>query len=166
VSLAIGIDLGTTNVKAALVDEDGRLVASAARSIEMVREGDVVEQDAEAVWTQVLDAVAEAVGAVPGAADDVVALGVCSQYSSIIPVDAEARPVAPMATWQDKRGTDHSWEVLAQEEAFGLWLERHGIPPVGNGLSLAHILHFQIDRPDVHEHTAAYLEPMDYVAAV
>jgi xylulokinase len=70
-----------------------------------------------------------------------------------------------MVLWQDKRGTDHCWEVLAREGAFETWLDRHGIPPVGNGLSLAHILHLQKDRPDVHAKAAAYLEPMDYVNA-
>ncbi len=45
------------------------------------------------------------------------------------------------------------------------FVERHGIPPVGGGLSLAHILYVQHDRPDVHERTAAYVESMDYVTA-
>ena len=43
--------------------------------------------------------------------------------------------------------------------------ERHGIPPIGSGLSLGHILYLQLDRPEVHAATAAYLEAMDYVTA-
>ena len=45
------------------------------------------------------------------------------------------------------------------------WVERHGIPTIGSGLSLGHILYVQHDWPDVHARTAAYLEPMDYVTA-
>ncbi len=44
-------------------------------------------------------------------------------------------------------------------------MELHGIPPVGSGLSLGHLLHFEQDRPEVHAATAHYLEAMDYVVA-
>ena len=44
-------------------------------------------------------------------------------------------------------------------------VEIHGIPPIGSGLSLGHLLHFQQDRPEIHDATALYLEPMDYVVA-
>ena len=71
-----------------------------------------------------------------------------------------------MLMWQDQRGTDHSLEIMTRDEnAFLTFVERHGIPPVGGGLSLAHILYVQHDRPDVHERTAAYVEAMDYVTA-
>src|SRR5581483_11031790 len=97
---------------------------------------------------------------------DVVAIGVCSQYSSIVPVDAHGEPVAPMMLYFDQRGTAPSWEIMAREpDAFGVFVERHGVPPVGGGLSLGHILYFQHERPDVHAATSAYLEPMDYVNA-
>lgn len=165
-SHAIGVDLGTTNAKVALVRDDGELVASATRTIATSRAGEVAEQDANEIWDAVTSAIREVTSSAPNAAADVVTLAVCSQYSSIVPVDASSKPVAPMALWQDRRGTDHCWEVLgADPDNFMLWVERHGIPPVGNGLSLGHLLHFERDRPDVHERTAAYLEPMDYVNA-
>ena len=162
---AIGIDVGTTNVKVALVDSEGKLFASAARTIPTRRAGEVAEQDAGALWNAVKGSIAEAAAAAPSAASEVAVIGCCSQYSSIVPVDGDAAPVADMVLWQDKRGTDHSWELLGREGVFETWLTRHGIPPVGNGLSLAHILHLQKDRPDVHAMTTAYLEPMDYVNA-
>src|SRR4029077_9377739 len=62
--------------------------------------------------------------------------------------------------------TDHSFDIMGRDEgAFVTFLERHGIPPIGSGLSLGHILHSQLDRPDVHAATSAYLEAMDYVTA-
>ena len=156
--LAIGIDVGSSNVKAARVDGEGRLEASSERPLRTVRDGDVAEQDAEALWT----AVVEAVGEVADPA--VAAVGVCSQYSSIVPVDADLRPVAPMLMYWDQRGTDHSWAIMGDHpEAFERFCELHGIPPVGSGLSLGHVLHVQLDRPEVHEAAVAYLEPMDFV---
>jgi xylulokinase len=124
-------------------------------------EGEVAEQDAEALWQAVLGALHEAT-----AGQGLAAIGVCSQYSSIVPVDADLRPVAPLVMYWDQRGTDHSWAVMeTHPEAFETFVEIHGIPPIGSGLSLGHLLHFQQDRPEVHDATALYLEPMDYVVA-
>jgi len=163
---AIGIDVGTTNLKVALVGADARPIGAVQRPLEIERGPDTAEQDAGLLWEELVDAVAEVTATHPAEAAAVSAVGVCSQYSSIVPVDAQARPVAPMLMWQDQRGTDHSFEIMARhEDAFMTFAERHGIPPIGSGLSLGHILHLQLDRPDVHAATAAYVEAMDYVTA-
>jgi sugar (pentulose or hexulose) kinase len=163
---ALGIDVGTTNVKVALVRDDGTTAAGAQRPLPMSRSGAVAEQDAAAVWSALAAAVREVTKAAPDDARTATAVGVCSQYSSVVPIDEHTRPLAPMIMWQDTRGTDHSLEILSRNaDAFVTWVERHGIPPVGGGLSLAHILYLQEDRPDVHERTAAYVEAMDFVTA-
>ncbi len=163
-SCALGIDVGTTNAKAALVADGGAVLAAGSRPIATRRSGDTAEQDPEELWSAVVGAVREATAAAPDAAMAVTDLGVCSQYSSIVPVDRAGQPTAQCILYLDQRGTTHSWSVMERHpEAFEVWLERHGIPPVGGGLSLGHILHLQNDRPEVHAATAAYLEPMDFV---
>src|SRR5579862_4412993 len=164
---AIGIDVGTTNLKVALVGADATRVGATQRPLAITRGPDTAEQDAALLWDQLVDAVAEVAAAHPAEAGEVAALAVCSQYSSIVPINAEGRPVAPMLMWQDQRGTDHSFEIMARHEnAFMTFVEHHGIPPIGSGLSLGHILHLQLDRPDVHGQTAAYVEAMDFVTAL
>ncbi len=161
---AIGIDVGTTNVKTALVTDDGTVLASATRPLASHRDDGRAEQDAAALWDAVKATIAAVVDGAGAAAADVGALGVCSQYSSIVPVDTAGRPTAPMMLYWDARGTARSWQIMERDpDAFGVFVEHHGVPPVGSGLSLGHILFFQLDRPDVHARTAAYLEPMDYV---
>ena len=163
---ALGIDVGTTNVKAALIGDDGTIRAVASRNLRADVDGDRAELDAEAQWQAVVDVVRECVAEAPDVASGVTAVGVDSQYSSIVPVAADGTPVAPMRLWSDRRGTDRSFAVLAEhEDAFLGFIDRHGIPPVGGGLSLGHVLHLQHDCPDVHAGTSAYLEPMDYVNA-
>jgi xylulokinase len=133
---ALGIDVGTTNVKAAIVGPDGTVHATASRNLVADVEGERAELDPEAQWDAVVAAVAECAHAAPDAARQVGAVGVDSQYSSIVPVRADGTPVAPMRLWSDRRGTDRSFAILAQhEESFLGFIERHGIPPVGGGLS-------------------------------
>jgi xylulokinase len=166
VTHALGIDVGTTNAKVALVDDTGRLLAAAARPITTMRDGEVATQDPAALWAAVVAATQEVVAAAPDAAADVAHIGIDSQYSSTVPVDADGNPVGPLVMYLDMRGTDHCYEILGREpEAFMTFTEHHGIPPVGAGLSLSHVLHFQHDEPEIHDRTAAYLEVMEFVAA-
>jgi len=163
---ALGVDVGTTNLKVALVRDDATVVGSAHRPVPIERGPDTATQDAGAMWDQLVSAVQEVTAAHPDAAADVVAMSICSQYSSIVPINAQAEPVAPMLMWQDQRGTDHSFEIMSRhEDSFMTFLEHHGIPPIGSGLSLGHILYLQLDRPEVHAATTAYVEAMDYVSA-
>jgi glycerol kinase len=126
VSLLLGIDEGTSAVKAAVLDEDLRPVGEARREKPLAhpRPG-WVEQDPMAV----LDAVTEAVGEVlrdnPG---EIVACGLDHQGESVLAWDAEdGHPITPIVTWQDKR----SQEVLDRLEAEGAAdgvRERSGMP--------------------------------------
>lgn len=161
---SLGIDVGSTNVKVALVDADGQLHAAASRGLRTRQHGQVAEQDPEEIWGAVRDAVREVTAAHPSMAAQVVSIGVCSQYSSLVAVDDDATAVSPVLMYTDQRGTDRCWELMGEDpDAFDVWVERHGIPPIGGGLSLAHLLHLQHDRPDLHARTAAYLEVVDLV---
>jgi xylulokinase len=164
VTHALGIDVGTTNAKAAIVAPDGTLTGTGWRPIASRRDGETATQSPDALWAAVVGAVRESVAADPAAARGVTEIGVATQYSSIVPVDRDGRAVGDLVLYLDHRGTDHSLDIFRRhDDAFTTWVEHHGIPPVGSGLSLAHLLHFQHDAPEVHAATAAYLEPMDYV---
>lgn len=161
---AIGIDVGSTNVKVVLLDDGGGIVADATRPLSTVTLGDSVSQDPDGLWAAVADAVRQVTGAAPEAAHDVSAIGVCSQYSSLVPVDEQGGAVAPIKMYLDSRGSEACWAIIERRpDAFETWVAHHGIPPIGAGLTLSHLLHFQQDEPDVHARTANYLEVMDLV---
>jgi glycerol kinase len=126
VSLLLGIDEGTSAVKAILFDEQLRPLAEARREKALVhpRPGRV-EQDPEEVVTAVVDAVAEVLSAADG---EVAACGLDHQGESVLAWDAETgRPLTPIVTWQDKR----SQEALGRLEASGDAAEvreRSGMP--------------------------------------
>jgi glycerol kinase len=112
-SLLLGIDEGTSAVKAVLFDADLRTVKEARREKKLAypRPG-WVEQDGEEVLEAVVEAVAELLADRP----DVAACGLDHQGESVLAWDAESgRPLTPIVTWQDKR----SQEVLDRLEADG-----------------------------------------------
>src|SRR5215207_6853938 len=105
--LLLGIDEGTTGVKATLFDERLQPVREARRDkVNTHPRPGWVEQDGE----EVLEAVAGAVGELLEWADEeVVACGLDHQGESVLAWDAETgAPLSPIVVWQDKR----SQEVL------------------------------------------------------
>lgn len=153
-----------------MVDQTSTVVASAARPLRTDYSADprtqspAVTQSPDDLWATVADAVSEVAAADRAAAADVRSIGVCSQYSSLVPVDSRGDAVAELVMYMDMRGTDLCWSIIDKHpDAFEMFVERHGIPPIGAGLSLAHLLHFQYEQPEVHQSAAAYLEVMDFV---
>src|SRR5690606_23549676 len=92
-----GIDVGTSVVKAAVFDEDGRALAVESRPARLLRGDARVEQDTEAV----VAAAGEVLGAL--AAHRPAAVGVTGQGDGVWLVDERGRPVRPAISWMDGR---------------------------------------------------------------
>jgi glycerol kinase len=105
--LLLGIDEGTTGVKAALFDLELRPVAEARRDkVNRHPQPGWVEQDGNEVLAAVIEAVGELLADAPG---EVVACGLDHQGESVLAWDADSgEPLSPIVVWQDKR----SQEVL------------------------------------------------------
>lgn len=113
-TLLLGIDEGTSAVKAVLYDGDLRAVAEARREKPLIhpRPG-WVEQEPEVVLEAVVDAVAEILDNAPG---EITACGLDHQGESVLAWEPETgRPLTPVVTWQDKR----SQEILDRLEQDG-----------------------------------------------
>jgi glycerol kinase len=125
-SLLLGIDEGTSAVKAVLYDEDLKQVAEARREkpLDHPKPG-WVEQDPDAILSAVVEAVAELLD---GTDEEVSACGLDHQGESVLAWNAESgEPLTTVVTWQDKR----SQEILDRLEADGgaeAVRERSGMP--------------------------------------
>ena len=100
----LGIDAGTSNVKAVLFDEGGREVRVASREAETVNNGgNWEEQDMLLVWEKVKDCVKELTAS--GAADvsRIRGIGVTGQGEGCWLIDEEGRPVQNAILWCDGR---------------------------------------------------------------
>jgi sugar (pentulose or hexulose) kinase len=96
----VGIDVGTSMVKAAAFDGDGRELAVEARPVGLALHGGVVEQDMEEVYAAVVDVL----GTLTSRVDEPVELaGLTGQGDGVWLVDKEGRPVRPAASWMDGR---------------------------------------------------------------
>lgn len=99
----LGLDLGTTNVKALVVDQEGRVVSEGAAPVERFyvdQEG--VEQDIDAIWQSACAAVCEAVAKVD--ASRILAMGISSQGAALQLLGREGKPLGRVISWLDGRG--------------------------------------------------------------
>jgi glycerol kinase len=136
--LILGIDEGTTAVKAALFDERLRPVREARRDKRMRHpQPGWDEQDGEEVLAAVVEAVAELLHDAPG---DVVACGLDHQGESVLAWDAQTgAPLSPIVVWSDKRSQEILDRLADDEEQVK---ERSGLPfgPYFSAAKLAWLL--------------------------
>jgi xylulokinase len=129
----LGIDLGTTEVKAGLVTLDGRLLGLARTGYRTETDAATgrAEQDPEAWWGALVTSVRRLTAA--GAAE-VIAIAVDGHGPTLVAVDAAGRPTRPAIIWQDSRSTAEATELTRATGLAGwslaglpaaLWVERH-----------------------------------------
>jgi xylulokinase len=158
----LGVDLGTSSVKAVAVDLDGHLLArsSVEHPMHHPRPG-WAENDPEDWYAGVVGAVRRllAEDAVP--ADAILGLSVVSQRDPMVLLGAGMKPLTPAISWTDRRTEG---EVLELNELFGReWLiDRTGVVPIA-GLTLPILRWTQRHLPDVWRRTRSLLFAKDYV---
>jgi len=130
--LAVGIDIGTTSVKAVAADADGNVVARARVPHRVViPDADKFEHDADEAWRR---GPRDALAALK--VDDVAAISVTGMVPSLCAVDREGVPRTPGLIYGDSRGRTGSgadpsgsgetaaflrWTVKEAPDAFGYW---------------------------------------------
>ena len=112
--MLLAIDQGTSATKAIVVDASGGIVARGSAPVgqEHPRPG-WVEQDAEAIWASVRQAVAVCLSqADPSAVEGV---GLSTQRESVVLWErGTGRPLGPLLSWQDQRTADRAARLRAE----------------------------------------------------
>ena len=155
----LGVDIGTSSVKAVLMDESQRVVASTTADLEVSRpHSGWSEQNPDSWWTAtegVLDALAKSHGKAIAA---VKGIGLSGHMHGATLLDAADKPLRPCILWND---------VRSAEEAAGL--DRNPIfrAKTGNivfpGFTAPKLVWVAKHEPDVFAKVAMVLLPKDYV---
>jgi xylulokinase len=132
----LGIDLGTTEVKAGLVGLDGRLLAitRAGYGLEVGHGPGWAEQDPGSWWSSVVSTVRALHRTEVSDGVEIVAIGVDGHGPTLAPVDARGEATRPAITFLDTRAAREAAELEAATGVRGwglgplpaaLWMERH-----------------------------------------
>jgi xylulokinase len=165
--LLLGLDIGTTRIKAVAIDVAG--VEQAAASV-----ATPFSPSADGVYMEVLDldrALTAVVGALGPVREQVAAVGVAGMAESGAPLRA-GRPIGPIIAWHDGRGEE---TVASLERRFGAdlsrwtgrrlrtvssvaklgWLLDHGLPTPDRWLGVPELALWLLTGAEVTEHSLA-----------
>jgi xylulokinase len=152
--ILVGLDVGTSGVKALAISPDGEVVARAEEEygLSIPRPG-WAEQDPEDWWR----ASERALGALPPAA----AIGLSGQMHGLVALDGRDRVLRPAILWNDQRTAVECAEI---EKRIGL---DRLIVLTGNralpGFTAPKLLWLRRHEPDVYARIEHVLLPKDYV---
>ena len=153
----LGIDVGTTTVKAGVLDENGVMIDLFAETYPTTRkDGNRVEQDPNDWMIRVTHAINRF------AEYDIRAIGLCSQVNTHVFVDGKGAPLAPAILWQDGRAASEAAEIdagLTEAQKIAWWVAPM---PIDASHAIARMAWMARHQPLIWQKTCWVMLPKDY----
>ncbi|MBS1250989.1 MAG: Xylulose kinase [Anaerolineales bacterium] len=160
--LLVGVDVGTTNIKAIVFDPTGQTVARASvpTPTHYPRPARAYYRPEE-LWQSTALALRQATGQLDDAGC-VTGIAVASMAETAIPLDAGGRPTYDAIAWFDRRTQPQTeWldQTIGRDRLFAI--SGLGLHPI---FGLCKLLWLKENEPDAFRRTAHWLNVADYIA--
>lgn len=158
----LGIDVGTTSVKAIAFDADGQVLVQTQQEYPtFFPERGWAEQEPQDWWAAVVALLRQLLASPPGADLRIHAVGVSSQAPSCVPVDRHGEPLGRAMIWMDRRAdAEARWlsEKLGPDRVVEYSRNR-----ADSFYSAAKVLWFKRHRPDAYARLHRILQVNGYI---
>lgn len=152
----LGIDVGTTSVKAGVIGPDGVARAQFSQSYPTTRVDGRIEQDPDD-WVRLIETALQGF-----AGHDIAALGLCSQVNTHVFVGEDGKLLMPAIHWQDARARAEALALDAQVSD-AQKIEWWGAPrPIDASHAIARMAWVALHEPEVWNKTRYVMLPKDY----
>ena len=156
----LGIDIGTSSVKAVAVDEGQQLIASATAPLAISRPRELwSEQNPEDWWVAVEQAVTELRRLVGPSWSGISAVGLSGQMHGVVLLDEAGLPLRPAILHNDGRAFAEADELNRRLPAIGAIA---GVPAMP-GFAAPKLIWLRKHEPEVMDRARQMLLPKDYV---
>ncbi|CAM4322481.1 xylulokinase [Paenibacillus tarimensis] len=160
-SYVIGIDLGTSAVKALLVDREGKIRGEASVGYPLFHEQTGWSEQRPEDWVKgTLQAIRDAVTAAGVEPSQVEGISFSGQMHGLVLLDADRKPVRNAILWNDTRTTEQCREI---ERTLGADLLNIVRNPALEGFTLPKILWVREHEKEAFSRASLFLLPKDYV---
>jgi xylulokinase len=161
-ALMVGVDVGTTNIKAVIFDRTGSILATASVLTPTVYPRPTwAYYDPEELWQRSAQAVRQAVAQLEHPAQ-IVSIGVTSTGETGVPLDRHGNATYESIAWFDGRTkTEAQWldETIGADRLFAI--TGLSLQPI---FSLCKILWVRKHAPEAFARTVRWLNAADYIA--
>lgn len=161
----IGLDIGSSSIKASLVNAETGIVAATAQSPDcelriLAPQPGWAEQDPDIWWHHVIECM-RILKVKAGDLSDVKTIGISYQMHGLVAVDKEKKPVRHSIIWCDSRSADYGQEAfqkLGPEFCMDRLLNNPG------NFTAAKLAWVKKNEPEVYNRIDKIMLPGDYVA--
>lgn len=156
----VGLDIGTSSVKAVLMSTEGKVTKTAKGNFEYTRlSNGGVEIDADKFTDVCISVIQEL-----ALASDGEIKGICASSASgnLVVLDKENKPVTPIYNWQDKRTTTEADELLSGIDRDELY-NKIGWRFSGKGFPLALLCYVKKHNPEKLENCCMVCMSTEYL---
>ncbi len=162
----LGYDIGSSSVKAALVEAGSGTVAASdffpktELPMTALRPG-WAEQDPQAWWDALKQATRSVLAASGIDAAEIAAIGISYQMHGLVVIDRQQRVLRPSIIWCDSRAVscgEEAFRRIGPERALACMLNSPG------NFTASKLYWVQRNEPEIYERIAAFMLPGDYIA--
>ena len=153
----LGVDFGTTALKACLFDQAGNLLASESAQYQLITKGEFIEFDADEFFNVFISTVNKITDKFK-----VDALAVDTQGETMIVLDKDGKPLMNAIIWLDNRATE---QAKRMEEKFGIEkiYNLTGQAEIPAGYPAPKIEWLKDNAPEIFEKADKFLLLEDYI---
>ncbi|NMB83526.1 MAG: carbohydrate kinase [Ignavibacteria bacterium] len=162
----LGFDVGSSSIKASLIDADnGQLIDSASSpDQEMKIESPVIgwaEQDPDIWWNHVVTATRKIISRLSEKNFEIIAIGISYQMHGLVLVDKNFKVLRPSIIWCDSRAVEignNAFKELGQEYCLGSCLNSPG------NFTASKLAWVKKNQPEIYSRIHKIMLPGDYIA--
>jgi len=159
----LGLDVGTSSVKAIVVDARGKIVARASEPLKLrAPQPGWAEQNPTDWWKATTSVCKRAVAATRGGRAAIAAVGISGQMHSSVFLDAGGRVIRPALLWCDGRTTEQCRTITERaggEQNLRAWVSN----PALEGFTLPKVLWLRDREPEAFARLAKVMLAKDYI---
>ena len=156
----IGVDLGSTNIKAAIYDRDFALVDRQSRPVTYIRENGFVEFDAKIYCEELVGLLADMIKV--NGISHVRQIAFTGQAESLVVLDGEGKPLMNAISWMDERSQEEC-RILEKKFSGEVCEAVTGQMAVLPTWPATKILWLKHNRPEIYNNAGCYMLLKDYI---
>lgn len=154
----LGIDIGTTSLKAAAFDSNGNCLKVYSEDYKLITRNDMIEFDAEEYWNITLRAIEN----ITSGGLKISGIAVDTQGETLIVTDENGKPLRPAIVWLDNRAEKEARQIEKDFTTEYVY-EMTGQPEITAGWPASKLIWIKNNEPETWKKTKKIFMLADYI---
>lgn len=161
----IGVDVGTTNVKALAMPPDlGQILAHASAPVETLHpKPGYAEQNPEEIWSAFVQVISEVSQELAKDGHSITHVAFCTAMHSLMPMDADGKPLGNAILWSDNRAEAQAADLRTKQKTLGNAIYKETGTPIHPMIPLCKLAWLREHDPRALHRTARFVSIKEFL---